>query len=332
MRFTALSLALVAVSSVAAMPNHRRSAPVGLELAEVAKFVEGFIYGVVKQESSNLDTCITDVENIAHNVEISVNEFKKENFDGIKAGLLDLGNAVKLIPTAVSQCKAIEQDLSAVAKMAEVFSNPFSLIYHVGKNLVINGIDIFEKIAKALIAYGEADYFSFGTYVGEAMAEVFLKAPTPKKQTDRQAYEFLDGFYSALNANSPLDQQQLYNNIDGLGIMIYGPVQESMQEYTREGNLTQKAWMTLHEISHSLQEGGESLLAKGAITAENLNDLKGFSECLNRNTPEQIDVATEQLFSRSYILYNAGQTSVVGYTYGQIAVQRCGTKSKFLSF
>jgi hypothetical protein len=256
MRFAALSLMLVAVTTVSAMPNHRRTGMVGLELSEVAKFVEGFIYGVVKEESTNLETCITDVESIAKDVEISVNEFKKENFDGIKAGLLDLGNAVKLIPSSVATCKAIEQDLSGIVKMAEIFANPLSLIYHVGKNLVVNGIDIFKKIASALIAYGEGDYFTFGANVGEAMAEVFLKAPYPKKTVDRQAYEFLDGFYAALNANSPLDQEQLYNNIDGLGIMIFGPVQESMQEYTREGNLTQKAWMTLHEISHSLQEGG----------------------------------------------------------------------------
>lgn len=90
--------------------------------------------------------------------------------------------------------------------------------------------------------------------------------------------------------------------------------------------------MTLHEISHSLQEGGESLLAKGAISSANLDDLRMFSECLNRNTPDQIDVATEQLFKRSYILYNAGQTNIVGYTYGQIAVKRCVPSQKFLAF
>lgn len=89
-------------------------------------------------------------------------------------------------------------------------------------------------------------------YVGEAMSEVFLKAPYPKKTVDLKAYEFLDGFYSALNANSKLDQEQLYNNIDGLGLMIFGPVQESMEEFTKEGNMTMKAWMTIHEISHSL--------------------------------------------------------------------------------
>lgn len=42
-------------------------------------------------------------------------------------------------------------------KMAEVFSNPVSLVYHVGKNLILNGIDIFTKIDKALVAYKLGD-------------------------------------------------------------------------------------------------------------------------------------------------------------------------------
>jgi len=118
---------------------------------------------------------------------------------------LEVGQAVKLIPTAVNDCKAITQDLSKLAKMAEVFAHPLSLIYHVGKNLILNGVDIFKKIANALIAYGAKDYYTFGMYVGEAMDTVFLKAPYPKKAIDTEAYEFFDGFYAALNANSQLD-------------------------------------------------------------------------------------------------------------------------------
>lgn len=90
-------------------------------------------------------------------------------------------------------------------KLAEVFAHPLSLIYHVGKNLILNGVDIFGKIANALISYGAKDYFSFGKYVGEAMDTVFLKAPYPKKTIDLEAYEFFDGFYTALNTNSQLD-------------------------------------------------------------------------------------------------------------------------------
>lgn len=91
--------------------------------------------------------------------------------------------------------------------MAEVFTHPLTLIYHVGKNLILNGVDIFEKIGQALIAYGAQDYFTFGKFVGEAMEEIFLKAPYPKATNDLKAYQFFDGFYSALNTNSELDKQ-----------------------------------------------------------------------------------------------------------------------------
>ena len=61
--------------------------------------------------------------------------------------------------------------------MAAVFSNPVTLVYHVGHNLIMNGIDIYEKLDMGVIAYKKGDYYSFGYNVGEGMAEVFLYAP-----------------------------------------------------------------------------------------------------------------------------------------------------------
>lgn len=86
----------------------KEQVPSQLALVDVGRFVEGFLYGVIQQEFHNLDACITEVETIAQDVEVAVQDFKKETFDGIKAGLLEVGNAVKLIPTAVGDCKVIE--------------------------------------------------------------------------------------------------------------------------------------------------------------------------------------------------------------------------------
>lgn len=65
---------------------------------------------------------------------------------------------------------------------------------------------------------------------------IFLHAPYPKTEMDMKAYEYLNGFYSGLSANTAFDRETLYNNIDGLGIMIAGPFEESMKEFTRQGN------------------------------------------------------------------------------------------------
>lgn len=103
-----LSALLVVTTTVSASASvHISTQPVQLQLVDVASFVEGFLYGIMQQEFHNLDSCIGDVDHIAQDVEIAVTDFKKENFDGIKAGLLEMGQAVKLIPTAVSDCKTI---------------------------------------------------------------------------------------------------------------------------------------------------------------------------------------------------------------------------------
>ena len=98
----------------------------------------------------------------------------------------------------VHDCKQVGVDLTKIVRMAEIFAHPLRLIYKVGKNLIINGVDIFEKIMKALIFYEHGDFFHFGMYIGEAMEEVLLSAkPMIKSNLDTSAYEFLTGFLNA---------------------------------------------------------------------------------------------------------------------------------------
>lgn len=79
--------------------------------------------------------------------------------------------------------------------MAEVFEHPLSVIYDIGKALVVNGFDIFGKLNSAIISYKEGDYFTFGKFIGEALDEVFWKNPEIKKPLDEKAYEFLHGYF-----------------------------------------------------------------------------------------------------------------------------------------
>ena len=50
--------------------------------------------------------------------------------------------------------------------MAEVFEHPLTLAYDVGKNLIINGVDIYSKIDKSINSYYENDFFNLGYYAG----------------------------------------------------------------------------------------------------------------------------------------------------------------------
>jgi len=61
--------------------------------------------------------------------------------------------------------------------MVQAFEHPLSLIFKIGKNLIVNGVDIFKKIFSAVAYYKQADYFNFGKMLGEALTEVVLKNP-----------------------------------------------------------------------------------------------------------------------------------------------------------
>ena len=116
--------------------------------------------------------------------------------------------------------------------MAEIFTHPFSLIWQVGKSLIVNGSDIFQKIENAINAYKRGDYFEFGKNIGFALSEVFFKSTEKgaiilKRPIDEHAYDFLAGFLTSIQRVN-FNGEALYNSIDGKGIMIWGPVNKTM--------------------------------------------------------------------------------------------------------
>ena len=90
--------------------------------------------------------------------------------------------------------------------MIAVFEHPLSLIYHIGKSLIVNGVDIFEKVDAAVNDYKSADYFDFGKELGMALDEVFLKSNATKEPFDENAYNFLDGFFTVDASNFNVDR------------------------------------------------------------------------------------------------------------------------------
>ncbi len=134
----------------------------------MVRIIEGVLYGVLNDAvpSGSLDTCINDGQQIESTVIDAVTNLEKATFDGIKTGLNEIGQAVKAMPNMLKDCSSVKNDLSILAKMAEIFSHPLSLIWQVGKSLVVNGSDIFDKISKAITAYKNGEYFEFGKNIG----------------------------------------------------------------------------------------------------------------------------------------------------------------------
>jgi hypothetical protein len=58
--------------------------------------------------------------------------------------------------------------------MAAIFSSPASFAYHVGKDLIVNGRQIYREVNDGIKQYENKQYEAFGEDIGEALAKLIL--------------------------------------------------------------------------------------------------------------------------------------------------------------
>ncbi len=123
-------------------------------------------------------------------------DFERGDFEGFRQGLEEIGRATKMIPEVVKECKVAEADLEKLKKAAEIFLHPAQLSIVVSKNLIVNGIDIFQQVTGARIAYNIHEMFDCGFHLGYAFDELFLSQANTvlKADLDVRAYKSLHGF------------------------------------------------------------------------------------------------------------------------------------------
>lgn len=108
---------------------------------EAELIVKGILEGAVKAEGlTNIETCIQDVETVVKDSEIAIQDFEKKDAKDVIAGIKEVGEVIKVIKSAVVDCKNIKADWEKLEKMASIFSSPYSFAYHVGKDLIVNGV------------------------------------------------------------------------------------------------------------------------------------------------------------------------------------------------
>jgi len=131
--------------------------------------------GAVKAEGlDNIENCINDTIQIVDEVEIAIDDFKKDTASATLDGLKHLGQAVMGIKNEVSDCKGVTADWAKLEKMAAIFSSPASFAYHVGKDLIVNGVQIYHDVDDSVTQYNNKAYEPFGEDIGDALAKLIL--------------------------------------------------------------------------------------------------------------------------------------------------------------
>lgn len=107
-----------------------------------------------------------------------------------------LGETVEEIVPTVKACEGVTGDFDKLEKMAKIFSSPTSFAYHVGKDLIVNGKNIFADIEDALNQYQLKNYFKFGKDIGDALAKAIIGNENNEKTIDpkvKEAVEIIGG-------------------------------------------------------------------------------------------------------------------------------------------
>ena len=90
----------------------------------------------------------------------------------------------------MSDCSNIKADWARLEALAAVFTSPRSFAYHVGKDLIINGKDIYHEISDAIVQYDNQQWEQFGIDVGTAAAKTILGMDEPVETNQDELFLF----------------------------------------------------------------------------------------------------------------------------------------------
>jgi len=144
-------------------------------LTEALEITKGVLMGAIEAEGlDNIDHCITGVNPIIQDVEVAISDFKKKDAASVLAGLKELGSAVTLMKSELQYCEGVKGDWEKLVKMVSIFNSPASFVYHVGKDLILNGRQIYNDVDDSITKYDSKSYEAFGHDIGDALAKLLI--------------------------------------------------------------------------------------------------------------------------------------------------------------
>lgn len=146
------------------------------DVTEVALIAEGLLEGFFNaQDFGDIAACIQDVEAVVTDAETAVSDLKQGGLENIVDGIKEIGQTVTDAKTALTDCKSItSSDWESIEAAAEQMKNPLSFAYHVGKDILVNGAQIYSDIETATSSWDSQDYKAFGVAAGDALEKVLV--------------------------------------------------------------------------------------------------------------------------------------------------------------
>jgi len=77
-------------------------------------------------------------------------------------------------PEAAKACASTKDELNKILAALEILAHPKKFAYHVGHDLMINGVDIYKNVNDSIGHWKATEYHDFGFSMGTAMSELIV--------------------------------------------------------------------------------------------------------------------------------------------------------------
>ena len=166
---TSLAVAALLCSSASAQEN------VKFPVSQVVDIVEGFLLGAFDAEGmTNIDQCVSDADAVVRDATAAIMDFEQKDISHIEQGLGKVADMLKTIAAGMKDCGQLPDDIKKIESMVTAFSSPQAFAWHIGKDLLVNGVDIYHDIDNGIKDYNSQSWKSFGQDIGNASAKILL--------------------------------------------------------------------------------------------------------------------------------------------------------------
>ena len=145
-----------------------------LTTQNVVDILEGAMVGALNaEELPDYAKCVTETGDAIHQIEDAVAHFEKKTVTDVYEGIQELSIAMRDFANDVKDC-GNDDDKHKAEMIIEMFkkigANPKNWFIHVGKDILINGVPIWNDLSDAVSQYKTGGYEKFGEDVGGAIA------------------------------------------------------------------------------------------------------------------------------------------------------------------
>jgi len=300
--------------------------------SKMVQIVEGVLKGALDAEGfTDIEKCVQDTEHVISDVEVAVKDFEGHSLPQVVDGIKKIADILKTVKVGMKDCSSMKADWAKLEAMVKVFDSPTSFAYHVGKDLLVNGVQIYGEINTAVTDYKAGQWNDFGYQIGEAAAKTILGEESRLQlQQDKKMMlaQIFEGILEAFDGKFDLYALLLCVYEEDQAALMFDVAVQSFEKAWADKDFSDAIGGIIAIIA-GIQQFEKGLPACEAIDTT-LFDFKDFEQCLDiaKNPMEHFMVLEEDVLINGVSIiadaksatqaYRAGDFLTFGRKIGQI--------------